>query len=196
MFIADMIATASVFGSMASASAAAGSAASSAASVASALSTAATIAGVGMSAYGQYQQGQERSALARANAEQLRVQEKQAEDIGLYQEGIFRERAHSVLEKQAVAYGAAGISGSEGSPLEIAAMTGAKIERDALAIGWNARATATGYGNQANVQDYMADIYGNAGMWAAGTTFLSGLLDNPYMRRGVRNTDFSPLSIA
>ncbi len=156
----------------------------------------ASAVGMGLSAYGQYQQGQSQSAIAKANAEQLRVQEKQAEDVGLYQEGVFRERAQSILEKQATAYGAAGISGSEGSPLEIAAITAAKIERDAQAINWNARATATGYGNQANVQDYMSNLYGNAGMWAAGSTLMSGMFDNPYMRRGMSNLDFNPLRIS
>jgi hypothetical protein len=192
--------TGTAAGSAASAATAAASASSAAGAVSSFsaagfLGTLASVAGTAISVMGAMKQGQAQSDVAKANAEQQRINAKSAEEVGLYQEGVFRERSQSILDKQAAAYGAAGISGSEGSPLEIAAITAAKIERDALAIGWNARASATGYQNQAATQDYMANIYSDAGMWGAGTALLSGILDNPYMRRGMRNVNTNPLTI-
>jgi hypothetical protein len=119
------------------------------------ISLVAGVAGAASSARAQKQAGeaQEEAAIAEAKAYDFNAaiadsNAKQTREKAVYEEGIQREEARKLLDKQKVRYLKSGVDITEGSPLLVMADSAAKAEKDALAIRWTGDVAATEYENQ------------------------------------------------
>lgn len=140
--------------------------------------------GVGVSAYGQYKEGQAANKAAEYNAQ---VMERNAQVAGMQQQNALergdvaekqhRLRVSRLIGEQRAGFGASGVVVDTGSPLDVVMDTAEQGELDALTIRHNAAMEAWGYRNQ---QD---EFISNASMtratkrspgFAAATTLLTG----------------------
>ncbi len=131
--------------------------------------------GTGVSALGQYRQGQATEAAQEYNA---KVSEANAEAIkakAAYEEDISRDKLKRLMGTQRALYGKAGVDISSGSPLLVLADTAAQGEKEALAIRYGGDVEATQQKNQARLQRLYGKSAYSSGLIGAGSTFFSGM---------------------
>lgn len=139
-----------------------------------AISVGATIAGAGVSAYSQYEAGQNAAAIARYNAQQQQAQNEYVLKATAAKSLAEREENQKVLASQEAAFAAAGVVVNEGSPLTVRAKQAALLERKALNTDYEgAIAYRTGQG-QVNQDIMEGEAAKSAGNLGAVGTLLSG----------------------
>ncbi len=131
--------------------------------------------GTGMSAYGQYKQGEAAKAagsaaedVAAANAEAIR-------DKAAYEEEIQRDKLKKIMGRQRTLYAKAGVNIDEGSPLLALMQSAEEGERDAQAIRYGGEVNAAQQLNQGRMAAFQGEQAYQAGIMSAGSTFLTGL---------------------
>lgn len=130
------------------------------------------LAGAGMTAYGQYMQGQQS-----AKAEQMNKQmyEQQAEQVdrarGLENQKINRMKKAAMSRSMAV-IGAKGLAPS-GSPMEVMLDTATQIELDRQTMNYNADIQRSRALNAATMPGQYAKNYQTMGMLGASSTLLT-----------------------
>jgi len=148
----------------------------------------ASLAGAGVSAYGQYQQGEAAKAQARQerawhayNAEIARRQAIEAEQKALADAAQQRRQARQQLARMRAAYGASGVMMSEGSPLLQLEQAARDAQADVLNILRSGQIMAGQARSQAQLDllaGRIARLRGRyakvARRWQAGSTLLSG----------------------
>lgn len=132
------------------------------------------IGGTLLQAAGQIQAGNAAKNVANANA-QIALQEAAAKRDSAKYEGLklSRER-NDLMEQQRRVYGAAGVEGSTGTPLETMMRTAAEYERDIGMTGIAANNAMLKGENEASIYQYMGKQQQTAGWFGAGSTLLSG----------------------
>jgi len=143
--------------------------------------------GVGVSAYGQYQQGKqaERQAKAQAawNLYNAKVAKRQAEAERVataFEVGQQKKRAKTLLARQRALIGASGVE-MEGSPLLVAEDTAAELAKEEVNIQLRGTRRAMGFESQsildiskASAAKARAAGFGRAAVTGAGATLLQG----------------------
>jgi len=153
-----------------------------------------TAAGIGMQAFGMYQQGQ--AAAAQAKSQQVvaeynaRVAEQQAkatEQASLFESRRQAEEAERYQSSLRAGIGASGVVPTEGSPLLIEAQQAAESELENLMIGYEGQIGAGRARSQASLDRLQGSIYGQraatasrSAMFGAGTSLLSGFANMAY----------------
>ncbi len=120
-----------------------------------------SVAGAGLSAVGQYRQGQLQKAGYDYNA-------KVAREKAAYEEAQSREKLRSLLGTQRALYAKAGVDISSGSPLLVMADTAAKGEEEAQMIKAGGR-------QESALQRMYGRSAARAGLWGGTSSFMSGL---------------------
>lgn len=143
-----------------------------------------------VSAYGQYQTGQQQARIANANADAQEIAARDTINAGndaAYQQ---RQQTRQLQGRQAAAFGAGGTDMTSGSALNIFGDTAAGGQLDALTTVNNAERQAAGLNFQAGVSRAQGQIDRNAANLGATNTILntslkaygayqsSGALDN------------------
>ncbi len=143
-----------------------------------------------VSAYGQYQAGQQQARIANANADAQEIAARDTINAGndaAYQQ---RQQIRQLQGQQAAAFGAGGTDMTSGSALNIFGDTAAGGQLDALTTVNNAERQAAGLNFQAGVSRAQGQIDRNAANLGATNTILntslkaygayqsSGALDN------------------
>jgi hypothetical protein len=138
------------------------------------------IIGMGMSAYGQYREGQDAAEASQYNANMARqsseMEAKMVEQSGELDASRQRKQVSRLIGTQKAYYAGSGVELS-GSPLDLMIETAAEGELDAQIMEWNAKtkASAIRYGgqSQAAYDEKMAGTYARSGMYRAGSTLLT-----------------------
>lgn len=125
-------------------------------------------------AYGQFQEGETRSDIARQNKQVALQLAEDARLRGAIEEQRQREISGQVLGTQRARLAGSGVDISSGSALDILMDTAASAELDALAIRANAAREAYGYQVQAENFRQESKLYRRAGRLGAVSTLLSG----------------------
>ncbi len=132
------------------------------------------IAATAFQAIGSLQAGQANAAVANFNAGVARQnaaaarQEAAADEIAQRKEGVLR------LGAIRAAYGASGVVGNEGSPLDVLANSAATAELDALNIRYKGERRALGFEQTASLDSMRAKTARTAGLAGAGAAILTG----------------------
>ncbi len=149
-----------------------------------------------VSAYGQYQTGQQQARMANANADAQEIAARDTINAGndaAYQQ---RQQTRQLQGQQAAAFGAGGTDMTSGSALNIFGDTAAGGQLDALTTVNNAERQAAGLNFQAGVSRAQGQIDRNAANLGVATTILnssltaygayksSGALDKPATKAG------------
>lgn len=168
------------------------------------------LAGTGVSAFGQYQQGQAADAQARAeqkwhsyNAEIARRSAIEAEQKALADAQRQRREARDQMSRMRAAYGASGVVMTEGSPLLQIERAAREAEMDVLNILRAGQIEAGQYRSQAvldTMRGQTARLRGlNAKVssrWLAGSTLLTGagytFQENPRFGANLWNRVWGP----
>ena len=136
--------------------------------------TAFLASGLGLEAYGQYQQGQSAAAAAKYNALVSQRQAEAAKRTGEITKNRLERQRRLMLGKQKSLYAKAGVL-MKGSPLEVLADTASQYDIDLALNDYN---TKLGVGNY----DYMSQYYNQratnakrAGYIAPASTLLTGI---------------------
>ena len=117
-------------------------------------------AGVGLSAYGRYQEGK---AAKQAHDYNAKIAEQKAD----YEESQSRQRWKRLIGQQTALYAKAGVDISSGSPLLVLSQQAAEGELEALNIRYAGR-------NEAELQKWYGKQAKKAGTIAAASTLLTG----------------------
>ena len=128
--------------------------------------------GMGLSAYGQYQEGRQRAQAEEYNADVARQQAeivKARSKIEVLQQ---RKRAVSFRSTQEALYSKAGVTLS-GSPLKVMEESWANAELDILMTEFDAFTQASRLQSEATQREAAAKARKTAGYTRAGTTLLS-----------------------
>ena len=127
----------------------------------------ATVVGAGGQVYKSFQAASDRERAQK----QLKKEQKQAKEL-------HKDRTRRLLGAQAAAYGASGVRGGEGTPLDVHQETAAEAakERDAI---------MKGYDYQSDVLQREEDRLRMGGLMSGGGTLLSGgarMAADPYVQ--------------
>lgn len=134
-----------------------------------------SLVGAGLSAYGQYRQGEAQQEAYNANAKVAEENAKAAKESSAWEEQQSRLRLTRLMGTQRTLYAKAGVDLSSGSPLMVLADTAAKGAEEVQAIRYGGDVAATQQLNQARLDRMYGKNAYNAGMIGAGSTFLTGL---------------------
>ena len=152
------------------------------------------IVGTGVAAYGQYQQGKQAQAQAKAesawNLYNSKVAQRQAEAeerAAAFESEQHRRKSKSLLARQRVLVGASGVE-MEGSPLLFAEDTAAQLARESVNLRLTGERRAQAYRSQsildvskASAAKARAAGFGRAAVIGAGSTLLQGGAQAGYM---------------
>ncbi len=152
------------------------------------------ITGVGVAAYGQYQQGKTAQSQAKAQAAwniyNSKVAKRNAEaerQANLFASRQQKKRASALLAKQRALIGAAGVE-MEGSPLLVVEDTAAELAKEAVNIRLTGQRRVSAYKSQsildiskASAAKSAAAGFGRAAVTGAGGTILQGVAQTGYM---------------
>lgn len=133
----------------------------------------AAVAGAGMSAYGQYQQGQNAEKMANYNADLAEVKATDALSTGAIAEEKQRAQVRQIEGSQAAQMGASGGVVGAGSFGDILDQTAKFGELDSQTIRFNAAKQAWGFGTQAAADRLQGAIAAGNGRMGAMSTLLS-----------------------
>ena len=159
----------------------------------------AAVAGVGLAAFGQFQQGKTAQATAKTQAawnlynskvaKREAEVERQATASDVQQQ---RKRAKTLLSRQRAIIGASGVQ-IEGSPLLVAEDTAAELAKERVNIQLRGTRRATALESQsildiskASAAKRRAAGFGRAAVTGAGSTLLTGSADLLFKRGQIR----------
>ncbi|KKL10774.1 hypothetical protein LCGC14_2552440 [marine sediment metagenome] len=162
-------------------------------------------AGVGVAAYGQYQQGKTAQAQAKAqsawNLYNAKVAQREAEaeqkaaDFASKQQ---KRRAKTLLARQRALIGATGVE-MEGSPLLVAEDTAAELAKEAVNIRLTGQRRVSAFKSQsildvskASAARARAAGFGRAAVIGAGSTILQGAAQAGFMAQQMGLSTSSP----
>lgn len=131
--------------------------------------------GGGISAYGQYEEGQAAGDAASQNARFARLAARDALARGSAEAGQARMAGSEVASAQTVAQAAAGVDPSVGSAAELSAQSKAMAELDADALQVNAAREAWGLRVQANNLDAQGRQAKKAAKYGVAGSILGGI---------------------
>lgn len=163
------------------------------------LAASGAVAGVGIAAYGQYQQGRTAQAQAKAqsawNLYNSKVAKRQADverQATATEVSQQRKRAKTLLARQRSLIGASGLE-IEGSPLLVAEDTAAELAKEAVNIQLRGGRRAAGFEAQsildiskASAAKSRAAGFGRAAVTGVGSTILTGSSDLLFKRGQIR----------
>jgi hypothetical protein len=130
--------------------------------------------GTGVSAFGQYQQGQSMQSAANYNAAVAEQQAGMIEASGELEAYKIRKQGETIKGTQRARYAASGIR-TTGSAAEVLADTAASIQLDMDIARYNTQVGAMGARSQAAMSRYQGQQYAQAGRMGAFTTLIGGL---------------------
>lgn len=133
----------------------------------------AQVAGIGMSAYSQYEQGRSQNEWSQYNAAIAERDAKASRQSAEYEAGRKRKETERLLGRQRALYSKAGVT-FEGSPLLLMEETAAEGEIDALMIQREGKLRASRYQSEAELSRMKGSAAQRAGYWGAGSTLLTG----------------------
>ncbi len=155
-----------------------------------------SLLGIGLQAYGAFQDGQSENVLSQYNASLNREGAQVSLDEAQYNSYLERESAAiaefqtrragaRLLGRQKVSYAKSGVVITSGSPLEVMSSTAAAIETDALttrlsgrlrsrSILYSGRVKAMSLLAGANVDEYKGSVMKNRGNMNAFTSLING----------------------
>ena len=142
-----------------------------------------SLVGTGLSAASQYQQGQNQKKVANWNAD---LQTQNAADARAKSEEDAKDRlrqAESLKGKQRLAYAAAGVDITTGTPLDTMMQTARDAEMDAINIRKQGDLTARNYYSDAEILRYQGKSGAQAATIGAGATILQGAGDRYSMNK-------------
>lgn len=131
------------------------------------------LGGAGLSAYGQYRQGQFDAQVARNNAQLAEYQAADALQRGASEARQIENEGRRIGESARVAIGANNVAG--GSMDQLLAVSAAEAAQDAERVRANAARAAWGFRNEAADQRARARMAKQAGVLGALGTGLSGV---------------------
>jgi hypothetical protein len=157
-------------------------------------------AGVGVAAYGQYQQGKQAQAQAKAqsrwNLYNAKVAQRQAEaelQAAKFESAQHKKKAKALLARQRVAIGASGVE-MEGSPLLVAEDTAAELAKEAANIRTTGQRRVSAFKSQsildvskASAARSRAAGFGRAAVIGTGGSILQGAARVGLMAHKFRN---------
>jgi len=130
--------------------------------------------GTGLTALNQYQQGQNQQKVADWNAD-LQVQNAKDARAKSEQDAMERlKQAETLKGKQRLAYAAAGVDISSGTPLDTMMQTARDAEMDAINIRKQGELTARNYYSDSEILRYQGKTGAQAATIGAGATILQG----------------------
>jgi hypothetical protein len=133
-----------------------------------------TLVGTGLSAYSQYQSGQNAKKVADYNAE-INTQNAADARAKALSDADERMQAARVLKgKQKLAYAAAGVDTESGTPLDTMMQTAKDAEMDAANIIKEGELTSRNYLSQAELVRYEGRTKAQSATIGAGATILQG----------------------
>jgi hypothetical protein len=133
-----------------------------------------TLASTAVSAYGQYQQGQQQAQAAEYNAAVARQQAEASREAGKLEAARIRKQKERLTGRQRAMYAKAGVT-MEGSPMEVMLDSATDAEMDALITEYNYETQARQAGSQASMSQWRAGVYERTGTQRAGATLLQGV---------------------
>ncbi len=133
--------------------------------------------GAGTQALGQFEEGQYRQKLGKVNAQLAEEAAGDATIRGQQQAGQARMEASADIGEMRAAYGASGVDGSVGSPINAMADVRLVSETDAAIIRNNAAREAWGYRVEATRATEEGRLAGERGRYQAAGTLLGGAGD-------------------
>ncbi len=135
-----------------------------------ALAGASAVAGAG----GALMAGGAQASAGRFNAALMERQAQQQREAAAVEGDRLSRQRDRVLAAQRAGYAASGISGAEGTPVAVAADTGAEFDLDSMLAKWRGDAAADTLGLQAQASRRSARQAQVAGYVGAATSLLSG----------------------
>ena len=144
---------------------------------ASNIALATSLAGSLISTAGSIAQGQQQKAAYKANAKTQQMQALDAQRRGSMAEGEARQQSKMITGAVNANQGSSGVVAGQDTGLDILAESAEFGARDAAMININAQREAWGLNTQAGNDRFQGQMAGNAGVYRAGTTFLSGVSD-------------------
>jgi len=158
-----------------------------------------SLVGTGVAAYGQYQQGKQAQAQAKAQAAwnmyNAKVAQRQAEAeqrAAAFESEQQRKKAKTLQAKQRALIGASGVE-MEGSPLLVAEDTAAELAKEAINIRLTGQRRAQAYRSQsildiskASAASAAARGYGRAALIGAGSSLLQGTAQAGYQYKTMK----------
>ena len=139
------------------------------------ISAVSSLAGSAASSYSQYRAGQAQQSASEFNAAVNMADAKAVQDQAAYAEKLQRRKSSALMGAQRALYAKAGVSISEGTPLDLLAEQAANAEQDALAIRYAGEVKSTHFINQANANLWQGDQAAEAGKIGAIGTMMSGV---------------------
>lgn len=125
-------------------------------------------------AVGQIQQGEEAKRAAEANARMAKMAAADARYRGGVQAGQARMQGSQVVAQQQALLGASGVDTGTGTAAQMAAVTRASAEVDALTLRNNAARQAYGLEAQADEMKRQGNAAQSAARWGAAGSLLGG----------------------
>lgn len=137
---------------------------------------AAAIAALGaiVSAYATYQQSKAQSESLRYQSEQARNQATAAQHAAGIAAQNEHEKNQRVLAAQRARYGAAGVMGSEGTPLLVQMQSAETAALEEARIRYGGEVQAQNLESASRLRRYEANVTRRAGVVAAGASLLKG----------------------
>jgi hypothetical protein len=130
-------------------------------------------AGTGVSALGQYQQGQSMQSASNYNAMVAEQQAGMIEASGELEAYKIKKQGETIKGTQRARYAASGVR-TTGSAAEVLADTAAMIELDIMTARYNTQVGAMGARSQAAMKRYEGQQYARSGAMSAFSTILGG----------------------
>lgn len=132
------------------------------------------IAGAVISAAGAVSNADAQRRAAHTNADNARNAAVIGIDQGNAQAAIQYRQARAQLDAARAQYGASGVDGNAGSPLDVLQSSAMNASLDNSTVKYNAQVKAFGYGAEANSYNQQASAATTKGNWQAGSDILSG----------------------
>lgn len=137
-------------------------------------SAAVAIAGAAVSAYGQYEQGQESKKQANRQASIYEEQAAQERDASRQEEQDYRRRASAIIASRRAILGGSGVQVDTGSPLLGTEAAVTEAERQAARIRSGGEIVAGRLEQQAGLTRASGSAAATEGQYQAGASLLSG----------------------
>jgi hypothetical protein len=141
------------------------------------------IAGAAMSAIGALSAASAQKNAADYNADVAKRNALIARQQASANEAAQRRDASRALGKMRAGYGASGVVGSEGTPLDVLEDSVATAELDALNIRYSGELEAMGYQDEARLQKMRGKAAMREGYFKAGSAILGGMSSYAGMTR-------------
>jgi hypothetical protein len=133
----------------------------------------ATVVAAAVSAYAQYEAGQQQQAQAKYQSKIARNQAQAAQNAAQVAEANRREQDRRIMAEQRALVGGSGLS-TEGAPLFVMLDSAKEAELDALRLRYGGTLQAGGFLDQSRLLTYQGEQAARAGEIGAGTTLLTG----------------------